>query len=66
MTEEKRMLSALSGTTRGTGMLQPEEVAALMPLHGFGWGAKRACTEIRMLAEQGLSGISCAMRCSRC
>ncbi len=45
MTEEKALFSALSGTVRGTGMLQPEEVAALMRLHGLGWGAKRLARE---------------------
>lgn len=45
MTEEKSMISALSGTMRGTGMLQPEEVAAMMRLHGLGWGAKRLARE---------------------
>ncbi|WP_041249285.1 IS21 family transposase [Gluconacetobacter diazotrophicus] len=45
MTEEKSMISALSGTMRGTGMLQPEEVAAMMRLHGLGWGVKRLARE---------------------
>lgn len=31
--------------TRGEEMLQPDEVAAMMRLHGIGWGAKRLARE---------------------
>ena len=31
--------------TRGEEMLQPDEVAAMMRLHGLGWGAKRLARE---------------------
>jgi len=37
--------SALSGTMQGDEMLQPEEVAAMVRLHGLGWGAKRLSKE---------------------
>ena len=33
--------SAVSMTMRGNKMLQPEEVAAMMQLHGLGWRGKR-------------------------
>jgi transposase len=45
MAEEGASFSALSGTMRGTGMLQSEEVTALMRLHALGWGAKRLARE---------------------
>lgn len=32
-------------TTRGEEMLQPDEVAAMVRLHGLGWGAKRLARE---------------------
>jgi AraC-like DNA-binding protein len=31
--------------TQGEEMLQPDEVAAMMRLHGIGWGAKRLARE---------------------
>jgi hypothetical protein len=31
--------------TRGEEMLQPDEVAAMIRLHGLGWGAKRLARE---------------------
>ncbi len=37
--------SALSATMQGDEMLQPEEVAAMVRLHGLGWGAKRLSKE---------------------
>ena len=36
---------ALSRTMRGDEMLQAEEVAAMLRLHGLGWGAKRLAKE---------------------
>jgi transposase len=36
---------ALSRTMRGEEMLQAEEVAAMLRLHGLGWGAKRLAKE---------------------
>ena len=36
---------ALSRTMRGNEMLQAEEVAAMLRLHGLGWGAKRLAKE---------------------
>jgi transposase len=36
---------ALSRTMRGEEMLQAEEVAAMLRLHGLGWGAKRLARE---------------------
>ncbi|MBM6584463.1 IS21 family transposase [Microvirga sp. BT689] len=36
---------ALSRTVRGDEMLQAEEVAAMLRLHGLGWGAKRLARE---------------------
>ena len=36
---------ALSRTMRGDEMLQAEEVAAMLRLHGLGWGAKRLARE---------------------
>jgi transposase len=36
---------ALSRTVRGDEMLQAEEVAAMLRLHGLGWGAKRLAKE---------------------
>src|SRR4029453_724085 len=36
---------AVSGTRRGDEMLQAEEVAAMLRLHGLGWGAKRLAKE---------------------
>src|SRR3712207_9438521 len=35
----------LSRTVRGDEMLQAEEVAAMLRLHGLGWGAKRLARE---------------------
>src|SRR3546814_12397640 len=32
-------------TMRGEEMLQPDEVAAMVRLHGLGWGAKRLARE---------------------
>ncbi len=37
--------SALSMAMQGNKMLQPEEVAAMVQLHGLGWGAKRLSKE---------------------
>ena len=45
MTTNVSEISALSGTMRGDEMLQPEEVAAMVQLHGLGWGAKRLSQE---------------------
>jgi len=51
---------ALSRTVRGDEMLQAEEVAAMLRLHGLGWGAKRlakefgcACNTVRRYLRQG-------------
>lgn len=38
-------ISALSMMVQGNEMLQPEEVAAMVRLHGLGWGAKRLAKE---------------------
>lgn len=38
MTTVGSEISALSVTVQGNEMLQPEEVAAMVRLHGLGWG----------------------------
>jgi transposase len=45
MTTIVSKVSALSKTMQGDDMLQPEEVAAMVRLHGLGWGAKRLSQE---------------------
>lgn len=39
--------------TRGEEMLQPDEVAAMMRLHGLGWGAKRLAREFGCARNTG-------------
>ena len=45
MTEIVSEIPALSKTMQGDDMLQAEEVAAMVRLHGLGWGAKRLSQE---------------------
>ena len=45
MTDVRRRSPARSGTVQGEQMLQPDEVAAMVRLHGLGWGSKRLSKE---------------------